>query len=160
MRAASAIVAGILIALAASCVERDVGPSALPSSASRCSVATAEQIVRQFVDAFDRHDLEATGLTISEGLQWFSVDLDGRHEVAYGKGEAMTYLRSRATAGDSMRLTSLRVTEEPQWDGNLGFQYDLTLVRNQTTYSVSGKGAVSCLVRPGIAVWSMGGFSA
>lgn len=154
----------LLLVLTVSCVaggQETAPPPTVPSSsaAGACSSTTSEQIVRQFVGAFDGRDFESASRSLSDVLQWFSADLNGTHEVAYGKTEVMRYLRARASAGDSMRLTSLRVTDTRQWDDSFGFSFTLALVRDQTSYGVIGKGAVSCWRIPGISVWSMGGTS-
>lgn len=155
---------GLLLVLTVSCVAggQEAPPSPTipsPSDAGTCSPTTSEQIVRQFVDAFDARDVDRASRSLSDVLQWFSADLNGTHEVAYGKTEVIRYLRVRAAAGDSMRLTSLNVNETRSWDDSLGFAFTLSLVRDQTSYAVIGKGAVSCWRIPGISVWSMGGTS-
>ncbi|HEV8470108.1 MAG TPA: hypothetical protein VGR46_10910 [Candidatus Limnocylindria bacterium] len=137
--------------------QRADGPSVVASAATTdCTPGDAEQKVRDFVTAFDRHDMLAVDAAMSDALQWVSLTLPTGHEVAYGKSEALRYLARRAEAGDRWSIGVVQMTPERGWDRSFSFFFRMTLTRDGIAHATAGKGAAFCDRFPGVSVWSMG----
>lgn len=136
-------------------------PTAAFARPSGCSVSAGETLVRTFVRRYNRGDVAgAARLWAPEPyFQWFSADPPAARLGAssYNRATLTSYFRSRAQAGEQLRITELRAGFDPQ--RNI-INFSGKLIRSAAGSVPSPrhdfKGAARCTgTSPVLIVWSM-----
>ncbi|MDE3097131.1 MAG: hypothetical protein KGK07_14175 [Chloroflexota bacterium] len=109
------------------------------------SASQVEEVLRQFTTAFNSGSGDAIERMLSSELWAVSLNVAGKAEAAYGRGDAARYLVDRYDSGDRLRFVGVKVNDLVGWDGAAQFgPIDFTLARAGSPIDISGKGALYC----------------
>lgn len=134
-------------ALAAALV---VLPSPATASRAPCRASEARAIVRYFVEAFNRGDVDVLDRIWAQepDFFWFFDNSDAlqRSELSEERAALTSYFRRRALLGDQLHLRELSVRWQRSWHGAWGVVFELHRVSDDPGVSgrYHGKGAVTC----------------
>lgn len=140
MRKWGAALAALLVAL----------PAPVRALEAPCGRAEARAIVRGFVEAFNRGDIDYLDRMWAQEPEFFwffdSADALRRSELSEDRATLSHYFRQRALLGDQLHLRSLSVGWQRGWHAAWGVAFELHRVSEQPDVSgrYHGKGAVTC----------------
>lgn len=140
MRKCGAALAALLVVL----------PAPAGSAEAPCGRAEARAIVRGFVDAFNRGDVDHLDRMWAREPDFFwlfdSADTARRSELSEDRVTLPHYFRQRALFGDQLHLRSLSVRWQRGWHAAWGVSFELHRVSDEPGVSgrYHGKGAVTC----------------
>ncbi|HEX2236297.1 MAG TPA: hypothetical protein VHK89_08475 [Actinomycetota bacterium] len=126
------------------------GPAPAQGPEAPCRPAEARAIVRGFVEAFNRGDVDYLDRMWAEepDFFWFfdSADPLRRSELSEDRITLPHYFRARALLGDQLHLRSLSVRWQRGWHAAWGVAFELHRVSEQPDVSgrYHGKGALTC----------------
>jgi hypothetical protein len=115
-----------------------------------CRPAEARAIVRGFVEAFNRGDVDYLDRMWAQepDFFWFfdSADVLRRSELSEDRASLPHYFRQRALLGDQLHLRALSARWQRGWHAAWGVSFRLHRVSDQPDVSGNyhGKGAVTC----------------
>lgn len=125
-------------------------PAPARSVEPRCRASEARAIVRYFVDAFNRGDVDVLDRIWAQepDFFWFfdSADALRRSELSEDRLTLPQYFRQRALLGDQLHLRDLGVRWQRGWHAAWGVSFELHRVSDEPGVSgrYHGKGAVTC----------------
>ncbi len=130
-----------------------VAAGATPASASKslCTVGEARAIVREFVDTYNRGDVDYLDRLWAQEPDFFwyfdSADPGRRSPMLSEDRTTLShYFTERALLGDQLHLRKLSIEWERDWHGAWGFSFVLHRATDQPEASgrYRGEGAMTC----------------
>lgn len=128
-----------------------------------CRPAEARAIVRGFVEAFNRGDIDYLDRMWAPepDFFWFfdGADPTRRSELSEDRATLPLYFRQRALLGDQLHLRALGVRWQRGWHAAWGVSFELHRISDQpgVTGLYHGKGAVTCSDEGQLLhAWAMG----
>lgn len=104
-----------------------------------------EEVLRAFATAFDTGDEPQLRTTLSPLLWAISLSVSGKGQAAYGRDDAVRFLRERHEQGDRLEFQQVHVNELAGWDGAAQFgPVTFSLERGGATITLDGKGELYC----------------
>ena len=127
-----------------------VVPSPATAVEAPCRASEARALVRYFVDAFNRGDVDALDRIWADEPEFFwffdGADAVQRSELSEERAALPHYFRRRALLGDQWHLRDLGVRWQRGWHAAWGVSFELHRVSDEPDVSgrYHGKGAVTC----------------
>ena len=125
-------------------------PAPAPAVEAPCRAAEARAIVRGFVEAFNRGDVDYLDRMWAPEPEFFwffdSADPARRSELSEDRATLPQYFRQRALMGDQLHLRDLGVRWQRGWHAAWGVSFELHRVSDDPGAAglYHGKGAVTC----------------
>jgi hypothetical protein len=127
-----------------------------------CNERGTQELVVQFIGAFNRGDLAQLDRLFARGMwwRWYAVGTAPGKRIqaaAYNRNTLVKYFRARHKRHEHLQLRSFQYTGRS--DGYANFQYEILRraddMARRAPRTYTGKGAMSCW-EGRLAVWGMG----